>query len=167
MPNYKEEVLAALGKALRDCGIYEPTEYRKFSRNILRNQEINGPFDIFVKFILANTLGASFRLILTAKPIRTQKERDEMIQRIEGIPQRLRPQIAEIMSQLRQAFPQKKRGPQSSLTPAQKSTALSTIDTLRRNGSTLKYAIEAVARQFQVSPRLMRKYYEEKTPVPS
>lgn len=163
MPDYKAEVLAALGKELRDCGIYAPAEYKKLSLALLRKpKQITAPFDIFIKFVLSTVFGASFRIILQAKPIRTQKERDAMIRRIEGAGQRLRPQVVGMMNQIREAFPQKKHGPKSRLTSQQKLVALGTIDTLRKNGTTAKHAIAIVARDCGVTERLMRKYHEQK-----
>jgi uncharacterized protein YoaH (UPF0181 family) len=82
--------------------------------------------------------------------------------KIRGYRYQLGPAVAETLSCIKNLPPQKKTGPEPKLTDAQKQSACRTIDTLKHNGSTTKYAIALVSRDYKVTPRLMRRVWESR-----
>lgn len=87
---------------------------------------------------------------------------DTVLRQIDGLRFKLRPFIRDGLAKMEEVSPTKKRGPVPKLSESERLSACSTIDTLVRNGSTTKFAIETVAKDYRTTPRLMRKYWEKK-----
>jgi len=105
-------------------------------------------------------LAEDFRRGAKKRQFRNEAELDRALGEIRGLRYKFRPAFAEMLEKVRDMLPQKKRGPRPRLTDSEKQAACSTIDTLKANGMTTKFAIEQTAKDYKVTARMMRRVWE-------
>ena len=106
------------------------------------------------------TIAQGIRRSAKRRKFKTEAELDKALEEVRGIRYKMRPAIAEALTKMKDLLPQKKRGPRPNLTDSQKQAACSTINTLKDNGMTIKFAIEQTAKNYKVTPRKMRSVWE-------
>lgn len=161
-----EEVMAVLEEELHACGIPSRDASRQLLQRLAAKNYTAKKLKLGAKDFAEISLalhGEAFRVIFNKMGVNNSERRDELINQVRGLRFRLRPMLTAALSTIRQSLPSRgKSGPIPYLTLEQRMAAVSTIETLRNNGMTRKYAIETVAREYKVKPRLMRKTYEQK-----
>jgi hypothetical protein len=134
--------------------------FRAFAEGRLpKKKRITNENDAFSLGALG-TIAEGIRRGARKRKFKTEAELDEALEEVHGLRYKMRPAIAEILTNVKGMLTRKKRGPKSSLTDRQKQAACSTIDTLKNNGMTSKYAIGQTAKEYKVSKRMMRSVWE-------
>jgi hypothetical protein len=165
--NAKEEILKALTRELEACGFPAPAGAQEIIKSLARGKSprrvagLNANEQKFVTALFSTTL-QPWRPIFKAVKHLNERQLDTLLARLDGLRFKLRPFIIETLERAKEVWPTKKRGPKPRLRENQRLAACSTIDTLVRNGTTTKYAIEIVAKDYKITPRLMRKIWERK-----
>jgi hypothetical protein len=160
--NFSQEFWDAFDKEIVACGLPTDDEARKYLAAVASGRAPKKSFNDELALGFGGVIIDKLRRAARKKPIRNEEELKRALQLVHGLRYRLRPVFTEMLTTIKNGMPTKKRGPQSKLTDAQKSAACSTIDTLIRNQYKTKYAIEAVAKEYKVTFRLMRKVWQRK-----
>ena len=162
--NFNKEFLAALNQELKACGLPENEESRQVFHALARGRAPRWMAENeAIAFGFLTGLADDFRRGAKKRwRIRNEKDLNRALEQIHNLRYKLRPALAEALSKVVDMLPRKPRGPEPKLTRVQKVAACSTIDTLVRNGSTVRYAIGITARDYKITPRLMRKIWEQK-----
>jgi hypothetical protein len=163
---YDVEVMAALEEELHACGVPSREASRQLLQRFAAKNYTAKKLQLGAKDFAEISLalhGEAFRVIFNKMGVHNEQRRAELINQVRGLRFRLRPMLTAALSSIRQSLPTRgKRGPIPLLNLEQRMTATSTIETLRNNGMTLKYAIETVSRDYTVTTRYMRNVYEQK-----
>jgi uncharacterized protein YoaH (UPF0181 family) len=164
--HFGNEFLAALNKEIEACGLPTDEEtqalFRAFGEGRLPKQaRLTNMNDGFRLGALA-TIAEGIRRSAKRRNFKTEAELNEALEEVRGLRYKMRPAIAEALAKMKELLPQKKRGPRPSLTDSQKQAACSTINTLKDNGMTVKFAIQQTAKSFSVSDRMMRTVWESR-----
>ncbi len=164
--NAREEFLIASEGELKAAGLPGNQESAQFLRALAKGRV---PQKLKHKSIV--TLLTQGFLALVAETLRQDARKRKFknkaglqraLERIQGYRHQLRPATAEALSCIVNIPPQKKTGPEAKLRGVKKQTACSTIDTFITNGMTTKFAIAQTAKDYGVSPRMMRRAWESR-----
>jgi uncharacterized protein YoaH (UPF0181 family) len=162
--NREKEFVTAFSKELEACGLPSDQETQTLFRSLAEGRlpkkaRITNENEAFSLGALA-TIAEGIRRAAKNRKFKTETELNEALEEVRGFRYKMRPAIAEILTNMKALLPRKKRGPQSSLTDSQKQAACSTINTLKDNGMTVTFAIEQTAKSYKVSNRMIRSVWE-------
>jgi hypothetical protein len=158
--NFKKEFLVVLERELDACGLPSQREAQDFLQALIKGRIPRGAKNLGLR-TLALTVATALRQQMTQN-LKTEADLARALRAIQGLRYRIRPGLAEASGNLQRLLLQKKRGPKAALTDVQKQMACNTIEAFRKNGNTTKHAIELVARDHGVTPRLMREIWQRK-----
>ncbi len=160
--NAKKELTAALIKELKACGLPDTEAAQNVFKALANGRAPKGIKNEIEAIQRGMAAAISFGLLKQAQRLkpRTDAELDKLLRDIQGMSLKLRPALGETYKNLQALAPQKKRGPQSFLTKTEKQSACNMIQANKNGGMTLKFAIHTVAQEYKITPRLMRKVWD-------
>jgi hypothetical protein len=152
----KEEIRNALTETIQACGLPSPKKISGKKPPKVNSTE--GALEAASSIMLA--LGMNeFTVRRKAKD---ETQLDNRLDQIRKARYTFRPLLEETLAELRKTATGKPRGPRPALSERQKRDATTSICTLIDNGMTVKFAINKTAESMRVSPRLMRKVWEQR-----
>jgi hypothetical protein len=158
--NPKKEIVAALARELEASGFPTDETTNRWLKGLKEGRAVPRQNKKGIEELLLGTLGMLIKRGYKTGHIKSDSDLDSELQQIEGLRHKIRPSIAQALSGLLQALPDKPRGPKPKLTKLQKQGVYSATDALKKSGMTTRFAIEQMAQQNKVSPRMMRRVWE-------
>lgn len=154
--NAKEEIETALTETIQATGLPVP---KKISGK--KPPKFNSTADI-LQAASSVMLALGMNEFTVRRKAKDETQLDNRLDQIRNLRYTFRPLLEETLTQLRKAATGNPRGPKPKLSERQKRDATTSIHTLVDNGMTVKFAISKTAESMGVSPRLMRKVWENR-----
>lgn len=154
-----QEIKEAFIESIEACGLPTPDDDLVSGKKRPDFKNAKGVFEAASAAMLA----IGMREHTIRRKVKDEAHLDRRLEQIRQAHFTFRPLLDEMLTQLRRTAKTKPRGPKPKLTDRQKHDAANSISTLIANGMTAKYSITKIAQTYQVTPRLMRKVWDQRS----